>query len=106
MMDNSAVITISTHNVNGIKRGKDFLTTKCESNPNSIMAIQEHWLRPPYKKQYGVNQLRCLHSNFDGYGTSAMTKAVETKVVNGRLLAEPVFNKKYSKCNIFTTESL
>ena len=67
-------ITLSTHNVNGYKPNKDFLKALCEENQNSIRAIQEHWLKPPYKKHSGVNQMRSLHSEFDGYGTSAMKK--------------------------------
>ena len=47
----------------------------------SIRAIQEHWLQPPYKKQQGVNQLRYVHPNFDGYGVSAMSRSSESKVM-------------------------
>ena len=65
-------ITISTHNVNGFARSKNFLHSLCSQTPNAIRAIQEHWLRPSYKKQSGVNQLRHVHPDFDGYGTSAM----------------------------------
>ena len=78
-MDNTTFITLSTHNVNGYKRSKEFLLSQCKSNANSIRAIQEHWLRPPYKKQFGVNQLRCLHAEFDGYGSSAMKKTMKLK---------------------------
>ena len=67
-------ITISTQNVNGFTRNKDFLRLQCDESPYSIRAIQEHWLKPPYKKQIGVNQLRSLHPDFDGFGTSAMKK--------------------------------
>ena len=93
-------ITFSTHNVNGYKRSKEFLYSQCDSNPNSIYAIQEHWLRPPYKKQFGVNQLRCLHPDFDGYGTSAMTKSNDSKLATGRPYGGTgyLFNKKFSNC--------
>ena len=93
-------ITISTHNVNGYKGSKEFLHSLCESEPNSIRGIQEHWLRPPYKKQFGVNQLRCLHPNFDGFGTSAMKTSLETKVNVGRPFGGTgfLYNKKYAKC--------
>ena len=67
-------ITISTHNVNGYSRNKEFLRSMCADKSDAIRAIQEHWLAPPYKKQSGVNQLRCLHPDFDGFGTSAMKK--------------------------------
>ena len=94
------ILTISSHNVNGFKRSKEFLYSQCEQNPNSIFAIQEHWLRPPYKKQFGVNQLRCLHPDFDGYGTSAMAESFKTKIATGRPYGGTgfVFNKKYAKC--------
>ena len=52
------------------------------------------------KKQSGVNQLRHLHPDFDGFGTSAMKKASETKVNIGRPFGGTgfIFNKKFSKC--------
>ena len=72
----------------------------CEKTPNAIRALQEHWLRPPYKKQAGVNQFRCLHPDFDGYGTSAMKKTVDSKVSVGRPYGGTgfIYNKKYAKC--------
>ena len=100
-MDYSAKkITFSTHNVNGYKRSKEFLFSQCDDNPDSIRAFQEHWLRPAYKKQFGVNQLRCLHPDFDGFGTSAMAKSSESKVLSGRPFGGTgfVYNKKFAKC--------
>ena len=90
-------ITISTHNINGFNRSKEFIHSLCDSNPTSIRAIQEHWLRPPYKKQYGVNQLRCLHPDFDGFGTSAMNN--DTKITTGRPYGGTgfLYNKMYSR---------
>ena len=93
-------ITLSTHNVNGYNRNKEFLKTLCEENPNSIRAIQEHWLKPPYKKHSGVNQLRSLHPDFDGFGTSAMKKSVENQILKGRPYGGTgfLFNKKIANC--------
>ena len=93
-------LTISTHNINGYCRSKEFLRAQCHDTPNSIPAFQEHWLRPSYKKQAGVNQLRCLHPDFDGYGTSAMKHSSETQVMNGRPFGGTgfLYNKKYAKC--------
>ena len=99
MDDNrESIITISTHNINGYNRSKGFLHSQCSDAPNSIRAIQEHWLCPPYKKQSGVNQLRNLHTDFDGYGTSAMEKSIGEKIVNGRPYGGTgfLYNKKYS----------
>lgn len=100
IMDNTTTITFSTHNVNGYKRSKEFLLSQCKNNANSIRAIQEHWLRPPYKKQFGVNQLRCLHPDFDGFGSSAMKKDIESKISSGRPFGGTgfIFHKKYSSC--------
>ena len=100
-MDNQGTsITISTHNVNGYARSKEFLHSLCEQFPIAIRGLQEHWLRPPYKKQFGVNQLRCLHSDFDGFETSAMKKQCASKVTNGRPFGGTgfVYNKQFSKC--------
>ena len=101
-MDDSvdSIITISTHNVNGFNRSKNFLHSQCVDEPNSIRALQEHWLRPPYKKLSGVNQLRGLHSDFDGYGTSAMEKTIGTKILHGRPYGGTgfLYNKKYAAC--------
>ena len=93
-------ITISTHNVNGYNRSKEFIWSLCDENKNSIRALQEHWLQPPYKKQQGVNQLRVLHPDFDGFGVSAMKKAAKSKIVKGRPFGGTgfVYNKKYAKC--------
>ena len=100
-MDNTPLkITFSTHNVNGYKRSKEYLFSQCDNNSDSIRAIQEHWLRPPYKKQFGTNQLRCLHPDFDGFGTSAMSKASETRMISGRPFGGTgfVYHKKFVKC--------
>ena len=92
-------ITISTHNVNGYSRSKEFIRSLCDENKNSIRAIQEHWLQPPYKKQQGVNQLRVLHPEFDGFGTSAMKKSVGSQIIKGRPFGGTgfVYNKKYAR---------
>ena len=52
------------------------------------------------KKQFGVNQLRCLHPNFDGFGSSAMKKDVESKITTGRPYGGMgfIYHKKYSSC--------
>ena len=100
-MDRSdSTITISSHNVNGYSRSKEFLHSLCEDHPDSIRAIQEHWLRPPYKKHFGVNQLRCLHEAFDGFGSSAMDKSVQSKISVGRPYGGTgfIYHKKFSKC--------
>ena len=95
----SSKLTINTHNVNGFNRSKEFLYELCDTQPNSIRAIQEHWLAPPYKRQQGVNRLRALHPDFDGYGQSAMTKDITSQVRRGHPYGGTgfLYNKKY--CN-------
>ena len=93
-------VTISTHNVNGYSRSKNFLFSQCDEKKLAIRAIQEHWLKPPFKKNRGVNQLRDLHPDFDGFGTSAMKKAVESALVKGRPYGGTgfLYNKTLAKC--------
>ena len=89
-------IDISSHNINGFKN--DYLNLRCESAPNSIFCIQEHWLRPTYKKVRSINQLRVVHPLFDGYGVSAMNESHYQKVNVGRGYGGTgfIFNKKYA----------
>ena len=70
----------------------------CNDLPDSVLALQEHWLKPPYKKHCGTNQLRFIHDSFDGYGTSAMKKSMESVVRIGRPFGgmEYIWNKKLS----------
>jgi hypothetical protein len=44
--------------------------------------MQETWLKPPYKKHLGVNELRSFCDGFHGYGISAMENL--TKIQRGR----------------------
>ena len=94
----SSSITVSSHNVNGFNHSKDFLYSLCDQFPNAIRGIQEHWLSPPYKKHQGVNRLRSLHADFDGYGNSAMTNEVEAVVRRGRPYGGTgfLYHKKFS----------
>ena len=89
-------VTISSHNINGFGHSRAFLHSLCENHPNAIRGLQEHWLAPPYKKQRGVNQLRTLHPEFDGFGNSAMAAEVKSKVRTGRPYGGTgfIYNKK------------
>ena len=95
-MANKVSIRLSTHNINGFK--EDYLNSRCDANTNSILCIQEHWLRPTYKKVKGINQLRTIHSLFDGYGVSAMKRTHTDKVRYGRGYGGTgfVFNKHFT----------
>ena len=57
----------------------------CDTFPNSIRAFQEHWMKSPLKRHLGVNKLRQVHDDFDGWGTSAMRGDMENHVRVGRL---------------------
>ena len=91
-------LTISTQNINGFPRNESFIKGLCEKHPDSIRALQEHWLKPPFKKHLGVNRLRQVHDMFDGWGTSAMKCKMENEVRLGRPFGGTGFlwNKKYS----------
>ena len=93
-------VTFSTHNVNGFHRNKNFLNSRCSEEPNTIQCIQEHWLRPPFKRTKGVNELKHVHNEFEGYGTSAMKNTIGTKILRGRPYGGTgfIWNKKYANC--------
>ena len=87
---------ISSHNVNGYK--EDYMNSRCNDSIDTIFCLQEHWLRPAYKKIRGLNQLRVAHPSFDGYGVSAM-KGVHYSGINcGRGFGGTgfVFNKSFT----------
>ena len=79
-------LEIISHNVNGFERNKEFVRDTCLSFPNVIYSLQEHWLRPPTKKFPGVNVLKTIHSDLDGWGTSAMKSSMGSKILNGVLI--------------------
>ena len=88
-------IRLSTHNINGYK--EEYLNSRCNDNLNSILCIQEHWLRPTHKKYRSINQLRTVHPLFDGYGVSAMRGTHFNKVSSGRGYGGTgfVYNKQF-----------
>ena len=81
---NATTLGISSHNIRGYRSSKEFLYDRCEENQLKIQCLQEHWLPPPFKRQAGVNTLRSLHPNFEGYGQSAMKAGMEKGIRRGR----------------------
>ena len=77
-------LQIYSHNVNGLDRNRTFVTDTCTSVPHCIYGLQEHWLRPPTKRSAGVNALMSLHTDLDGWGTSAMKSSMKAKIMSGR----------------------
>ena len=98
----ASTVTISTQNINGFARNKGFIKDLCDRFPNTIRAFQEHWLKhwlkPPMKQHLGVNQLKNVHKDFDGWGTSAVKKKMESQVRIGRPFGGTgfIWNKRYS----------
>ena len=54
-MDNTDKLIISSHNICGFDNSKEFLYNQCDKNDISVLAVQEHWLRPPYRKNHGTH---------------------------------------------------
>ena len=84
MAVNKVRINIVSHNINGFSGCKDYLKMKCDDDANSILCLQEHWLRPAYKNMKSINQLRTVHPRFDGYGVSAMKNVHNSAIMKGR----------------------
>ena len=84
MMDNKVSINLVSHNINGFTSSESYLNELCENNLNSIICVQEHWLRPVHKNVKSVNQLRTVHHAFDGYGVSGMKNVHNTSIMTGR----------------------
>ena len=91
-------VTFSTHNINGFHRNKNFLNSRCCTETDTIQCLQEHWLRPPFKRAKGINELKHVHSEFEGYGASAMKNSIGTKVLRGRPYGGTgfIWHKKYA----------
>ena len=91
-------VTISTQNINGFARNQHYVKGLCDQFPNSIRALQEHWMKPPLKKHIGVNKLKQVHEDFDGWGTSAMRSSMQNDIRKGRSFGGTgfIWNKKYS----------
>ena len=89
-------LKIRTHNINGFNSSDRFLFQECDSDSFSILALQEHWLKPSFRKQAGTNKLKVLHPRFDSYATSGMTSQIGTRILKGRPYGGTgfLFNKK------------
>ena len=108
MAANKVRVDVVSHNINGFSGCKDYLQMKCDDNVNSILCLQEHWLRPPYKNIKSINQLRTVHPCFDGYGVSAMKNVHNNSIMKGRPYGGTgfVFNKDLIKLSTRTNKSV
>ena len=97
-MNEKVSITLFSFNVNGFTSSEQFLNSMCCNNANFILCLQEHWLRPAYKRMKSVNQLRTIHPSFDGYGVSAMKKVHNDTITKGRPYGGTgfVFSKRFT----------
>ena len=100
MADENTALRIRSHNVNGYDNSKECLFQECEDDSFDILAIQEHWLRPSFKKEKGTNKIRSLHQRYDGYANSGMKSHVGKSIMKGRPFGGTgfLFNRKLSKC--------
>ena len=91
-------ITISSFNVNGLNHSKSFLKSYLDVKHDIIVSVQEHWLKPSFKRLCGVNALSGVHSDFEGWGTSAMEENMDKGIRIGRPYGGTgfLFNKKFS----------
>ena len=83
-MDNTDKLIISSHNICGFDNSKEFLYNQCDKNDISVLAVQEHWLRPPYRKNHGTNRLKLLHPHYEAHAVSGMQKVINTQILKGR----------------------
>ena len=99
-MDDTTQIRIRTHNVNGFNNFREFLYDECNNAAFDVLALQEHWLRPSFKKDLGVNKLKTLHPSFNAFATSAMEAKVREQTMRGRPYGGTgfLFHKNLSKC--------
>ena len=85
MMDSDkTVLKLRSHNINGFNNSKEFLFHECDSNSFDLLAIQEHWLKPSYRKHLGTNSPKVLHPKFDAYATSGMESQIGERDLRGR----------------------
>jgi len=91
-------LNIASFNLRGLRGGLSMLNDLCQNN--SIIAFQEHWLRPDE-----LNKLSCVNSEFSFHACSGMSTAVSRGVVSGRPFGGVGFlwNKSFDHCMEFVT---
>ena len=83
-MEQKNSLKIRSHNINGFDSSTEYLYNECDDDSFSFLAVQEHWLRPSFRKQKGVNRLKVLHPNYDAYATSGMSDKISQQILKGR----------------------
>ena len=102
-MNDSSKLVITSHNICGFDNSKEFLHSQCDNDNISVLAIQEHWLRPPFRKNHGTNRLKQLHPKYDAHGVSGMTKVLDNQIVKGRPFGGTGF--LYNKANTYKSRA-
>ena len=100
MDTDKTLLRLRTHNINGFNNSKEFLYNECNAGIFDILALQEHWLKPSYRKNLGTNKMKVLHPMFDSYALSGMDNQVGNRVLKGRPFGGTgfLFHKSLSKC--------
>ena len=100
MAETQTTLRIRSYNINGFDNSKECLYQDCEDAAFDILAMQEHWLRPSFKKEKGINKIKTLHQHFDGFATSGMNSQIGKTIMKGRPFGGTgfLFSKKLSKC--------
>ena len=84
MEQRKTTLKIRSHNINGFASSSEFIRRQCDDGSFSILAMQEHWLRPSFRKQKGINKLKILHPEYDAFGTSGMSDQIDQRILKGR----------------------
>ena len=83
-MDDHGKIVVTSHNIFGFENSKDFLYERCDGKDISILAVQEHWLHPPYRKHLGTDKFKILHPDYESFAVSGMQQNVSEQIMRGR----------------------
>ena len=49
-MEQKTSLKIRSHKINGFDSSTEYLCNECDDDSFSILAVQEHWLRPSFRK--------------------------------------------------------
>ena len=70
---------IGSYNLYGLNNGRSLLVDLCNNRDIAVIAVQEHWLTPS-----NLHLLNNVHTDFVGYGVSAMHNKLSSAIYTGR----------------------
>ena len=79
-------IALISYNMHGFNQGQPALSNILQDNSADIVMLQEHWLT-----RANLNKFDALSANYFTYGSTAMSKTVETKMLVGRQFGSVMF---------------